>query len=203
MNTEGCWGFAFSTLTAKCDRCSCRSGNGHAAPVEPPARGLPHLVDERPVANPVVNSTRHTTFIHARWTNLSLPKRRPNQTARGRRLPGPTQALTAGQFKVQQASPLQMHRRRRRLADDDDEAVESLKTETETGQVAPRRLMPESQTPRHPDEEGDLQVASKGICMEQERVLDYVFVAREHKSRALQQHSPEKEMEEERRKSPL
>ena len=148
MNTEGCWGFAFSTLTAKCDRCSCRSGNGHAAPVEPPARGLPHLVDERPVANPVVNSTRHTTFIHARWTNLSLPKRRPNQTARGRRLPGPNQALTAGQFKVQQASPLQMHRRRRRLADDDDEAVESLKTETETGQVAPRRLMPETQTPR-------------------------------------------------------
>ena len=98
-----------------------------------------------------------------------------------------------------------MHRRRRRLADDDDEAVESLKTETETGQVAPRRLMPETQSPRHPDEEGDLQVASKGICMEQERVLQsyYVFVAREHKSRALQQHSPEKEMEEERRKSPL
>ena len=93
-----------------------------------------------------------------------------------------------------------MHRRRRRLADDDDEAVESLKTETETGQVAPRRLMPESQTPRHPDEEGDLQVASKGICMEQERVLDYVFVAREHKSRALHQHREEKGIGE---KSPL
>ena len=159
---------------------TCR-GNGSRSSL-PPAASPTYLVDDRPVANPVVNSTRHTTFIHARWTNLSLPKRRPNQTARGR-LPGPTQALTAGQFKVQQASPLQMHRRRRRLADDDDEAVESLKTETET----PRRRR-------------RLASCKQGICMEQERVLVYVFVAREHKSRALQQHREGKRRGE---KSPL